>query len=560
MAQEGYLWLEEDVLAIRALLAREKARVVNTQNRPQPPAPPPTAPSTYVVRAPEGGIPALAFEGTGSFPVFEPTGVLCDIYQLLPKDDALQTPQLWPIYFDQLVYNLGLTDVPAGAWVLAHRERFGDWFCEGAIEEPGTGSFGFLEYRTSCIDGVNVRFSRRISVLSPLRDSVQGGWTFESYQGQCFFEGDTGTGSGTGTGHFSFLEYRTACEGGINVRYRRTVTVTDPLLGSNTTGWTFDSNQGSCDFPATGTSTGSFPFWEYKTDCIDLVNVRYKRQVSVRDHVRRSSLGDWVFDSYQGMCGFNEAGTGTATGSGNFPFYEYRTTCEAGTNVRYKRLVSVHDPIGHSSLGAWEFDSYQGQCATVLPECGDVFFYEEQVRCELGSLNVYRRVNTLTIVEGCLALTTSAWQYVRAEGCCDCFGTGSDQPSGTGTGGGTLIQTPCFALPMPETIHATIHGGSGTCGCVDSIPSFPMSFLPTMIAPYNWDGSFTDACSGGASTLHLACTDGTWQCHCDGGFGSLAWPNVTASSASWNGVTLSIIFSVSILSPCAGSFTVTITL
>jgi hypothetical protein len=97
-------------------------------------------PEVYVVLTPSGGIPALAegadtgtAAGAGDLPGFAD----CSIYKVVTTNP----PQLSPVSgLSRRVYNLSFSNFPGNAWALAVRDKFGNWFLMGPVEEPFTGT------------------------------------------------------------------------------------------------------------------------------------------------------------------------------------------------------------------------------------------------------------------------------------------------------------------------------------------------------------------------------------------------------------------------------------
>lgn len=96
------------------------------------------APEVLLVRTPEGGIPALSTAGTTgtSYEDAEddtPGAADCPIYTAVEDDNGTGTDL--PTFSVQripnrtiLVVNMSTVALPAGQWLLAHRDRFGTWF------------------------------------------------------------------------------------------------------------------------------------------------------------------------------------------------------------------------------------------------------------------------------------------------------------------------------------------------------------------------------------------------------------------------------------------------
>lgn len=133
---------DADLAALRGLIEREKAR--------KPPPGPPKPPAddhglpreTYVALTPAAGIPGLdesedtgTVLGTGD----EPGSAECKVFRLLDG-------QLYPAGIPGetvLVYNLSETAVPGKKWVLAHRDKFGEWYLGAEpIAEASAGGGG----------------------------------------------------------------------------------------------------------------------------------------------------------------------------------------------------------------------------------------------------------------------------------------------------------------------------------------------------------------------------------------------------------------------------------
>ncbi len=103
---------------------------------------------TYVVRVPDGGIPALSTgsspnSGTGTgasaFGADLPGQAQCEVYQLA-QVDGIGTPVLMPTDGQLVtVNNLTRSPLSAGRWLAITRDKFGDWY---ALTEESSGGDG----------------------------------------------------------------------------------------------------------------------------------------------------------------------------------------------------------------------------------------------------------------------------------------------------------------------------------------------------------------------------------------------------------------------------------
>ena len=93
-------------------------------------------PEVYIGRAPTGGIPALDQGGTGTSLDDSPQSAVCTLYAIT-DDGGTGTAELGDTQITRQVFNISDTDVPAGSWFLAIRDKFGRWI---AVTTGGAGS------------------------------------------------------------------------------------------------------------------------------------------------------------------------------------------------------------------------------------------------------------------------------------------------------------------------------------------------------------------------------------------------------------------------------------
>lgn len=106
----------------------------------------------YVARAPRRGIPGLSVGGnTGTGTGVEalddvPGSAICQLYHRTAGPGSV--PHFSPVAgagSRPLVYNLSPCRIPAGTWMLVHKDCYGDWYaapvpCLGGIDDTGTSS------------------------------------------------------------------------------------------------------------------------------------------------------------------------------------------------------------------------------------------------------------------------------------------------------------------------------------------------------------------------------------------------------------------------------------
>ncbi len=149
--------------------------------------------------------------------------------------------------------------------------------------------------------------------------------------------------------------------------------------------------------------------------------------------------------------------------------------------------------IKKESSGQWIVDS-------PYISLGGESFFETDVLCEDGDLNVYRRGVILTISSGEIVLVRTDWMFHGTEGCCDC-----PQPDYE-TGTGTLTIESCCG-PVGTDLCLTIRAIGGF-GCADG-EERQMSYVgQTPDGAQTWNATSHDACNAGFTPtvfLNIAC-------------------------------------------------------
>jgi hypothetical protein len=129
---DGYVLSDADRAAVQRLIAREVGQIRNTVNRPgnlQTDLADHPAPEVYAVKTPSDGIPALQQlgTGTGSSNAATPGSADCELYQIV-EDGSSVTLERLADDSKVTVYNLSQSDLPANTWLLAVRDKFGNYF------------------------------------------------------------------------------------------------------------------------------------------------------------------------------------------------------------------------------------------------------------------------------------------------------------------------------------------------------------------------------------------------------------------------------------------------
>lgn len=136
-----FAFSEDDARLLRQLIERERRQVQNTRNRPAPLADIPQAPDVFVVKAPDGGIPALDAEagtGTGTGTLGYPGSAICTIYTA--REVGGYTKLVRRTNFEKRVYNMSEATIPEGSWCLITRDKSGTWWAvPAAVSEGGGG-------------------------------------------------------------------------------------------------------------------------------------------------------------------------------------------------------------------------------------------------------------------------------------------------------------------------------------------------------------------------------------------------------------------------------------
>ncbi len=144
-----YKLTENDVAILREMVRRERGRRSNPDQRPKYVENDHQAPEVYVALTPLGGIPALLEPGlgTGTGSGNEANSADCDIYRLLPVDDALTIFDLHPVFeVTKTVYNLSESSIAGDSWVLAVRDKFGVWWAVPTATGGSTAAFTGASY------------------------------------------------------------------------------------------------------------------------------------------------------------------------------------------------------------------------------------------------------------------------------------------------------------------------------------------------------------------------------------------------------------------------------
>lgn len=115
MNHELNFFADEDIEVIRRLIAWAKRQPLNTPYRDNPSPNTDQMPSVYMVKAPDGGIPALVEHPTGQD---VPGAAFCKVYRELEG-------KLWQLTHEMEVLNLSTTAVAANALKSAVMDRFG---------------------------------------------------------------------------------------------------------------------------------------------------------------------------------------------------------------------------------------------------------------------------------------------------------------------------------------------------------------------------------------------------------------------------------------------------
>jgi hypothetical protein len=111
---------------------------------------------------------------------------------------------------------------------------------------------------------------------------------------------------------------------------------------------------------------------------------------------------------------------------------------------------------------------------------------------------------------------------------------------------GTQQTNCCPGVGIPNTLHATLSGGSGGCTCLNGT-SFALTWNGT-----NWAGTYT-GCGSGPYTLNLTCQGSTWTITSSGCIQGKPATSVSCSPLSLN------FAGCNCLGCCSGTVTVTVT-
>lgn len=132
MADGPFTLSEADRDKIMEALSWIKGRRFNTPQHGSltPSASDSQSPEVYVVKTLGEGIPAL--ELGGSYDI--PGKATCDIYRIDSDDNLVG------ILYDQEVYNISLSALPADTYILGIRDKHGNWIGVDTSSSGGSGS------------------------------------------------------------------------------------------------------------------------------------------------------------------------------------------------------------------------------------------------------------------------------------------------------------------------------------------------------------------------------------------------------------------------------------
>jgi len=164
----NYLISDSDRAMVQGVLDWARGRRFSTPLRdgPTPSASDSQSPEVYIVKVPVGGIDALSLAGSDETP-----GVAtCDIYWI---DDA---GVLVEILYQQPVYNITTTDVAAGSYILAVRDKMGRWIGVAPAGVSGwTGTITHYDVSWNETTCIMTKVSQSITVVNGLITAV-GSW------------------------------------------------------------------------------------------------------------------------------------------------------------------------------------------------------------------------------------------------------------------------------------------------------------------------------------------------------------------------------------------------
>lgn len=129
MDDDAYYLNREDLVKFRTLWKAHKGKGPTRPRGDDRGRDPYQPPEVYVCRTPTGGIPALDSSGTGTASDDAPGSASCRVYRV--DDDG----ELSPVSSDlsRTVYNITGDDISGSTWVLAIRDKFGQWFAAGTL-------------------------------------------------------------------------------------------------------------------------------------------------------------------------------------------------------------------------------------------------------------------------------------------------------------------------------------------------------------------------------------------------------------------------------------------
>ena len=219
-----------DIDLIQSLSDKVRRSIGNPQNRPHFAEEELWTPEVYVARTPAAGIPALT-KIFGQSIEDQPGYADCYIYRVL-EQVGTGGPELQPISgLFRRIYNLNPRRIGGNRWVLAIRDKFGNWF----ITNPG---------------------------IRPEDTDYGTGTGFNEFTG-------TGTESTDTTppcGVIQFYVYQLLCESGDLNEYRQSITIDNDdngclrkTLGNLEFVRTVACCDSTCADPGTGTDAGGVP-------------------------------------------------------------------------------------------------------------------------------------------------------------------------------------------------------------------------------------------------------------------------------------------------------------
>lgn len=137
MSDKVYFLTESDRRKLAEVVDYVDSMRRNVKLRSQD-ATPSQAAEVYVALTPAAGIPAMVVGGVSTD---NPPKATCAIYQILPDEKAGTANRMMPVTYSSVdVYNVTSSAIAGSIWVLAVKDKYGNWVVAGVAGTGGGAS------------------------------------------------------------------------------------------------------------------------------------------------------------------------------------------------------------------------------------------------------------------------------------------------------------------------------------------------------------------------------------------------------------------------------------